>query len=210
MNSQKIALFGTSGETTQRLVTEALRRGHNVTAIVPDEKEFAMKHPNLKVVKGDVRKKEDVKKYAAGNDVVICAHHPTQTNPAEHVDITRSVIEGTKSSGIHSLVSVAHPFGETTGKTGKEYEEQKPILKAQQDALKLFQNEKELQWGYAHSVTPEVEEKTGRYLTSNEVLLTNPEGESRVPVKEYASAILDEAEKGEIELHQGGEEEGEF
>ena len=205
MNSQKIALFGTTGETTQRLVTEALRRGHNVTAIVPDEREFAMKHPNLKVVKGDVRKKEDVKKYATGHDVVICTHQPQRSNPDEYVNLTRSVIDGVKSSGIHSLVSVAHPFGQTT-QTSKEYEEQKPILKAQQDALQLFQNEKELQWGYAHSATSEVEQKTGKYQTSNEVLLTNPEGESRIPVKDYASAILDEAEKGEIELHQGGEE----
>jgi uncharacterized protein len=210
MNVQKIALFGTSGETTQRLVTEALRRGHNITAIVGNETEFTMKHPNLKVVKGDVRKKEDVKKYASGHDVVICVHEPSQTNPREHVDITRSVIEGVKGSGIHNLVSTAHPWGQPAERTGKEYEDFKPIVKAQQEALKLFQNEKNLQWGYIHSIQPESDEKTGKFRTGNELLLTTPEGETRIPVKEYASAIIDEAEKGEMEFHQGEEEEREY
>ena len=40
MSTQRIALFKNAGKPMQRLVTEALRRGHNVTAIVADEKQF--------------------------------------------------------------------------------------------------------------------------------------------------------------------------
>jgi putative NADH-flavin reductase len=208
MNLQKIALFGTVGDSTQRFATEALRRGHNVTVIVPNEKEFTLKHPKLKVVSGDVRNNYDVSKLAQGHDVVICTHEPTQSKPREHVEITRSVIEGVKDAGIHHLISVAHPFGQPKERTEEAYNEFKPIVKAQQEALKLFQNENQLQWGYAHSIEPEVEEKTGKYRSSNEILFTSQEGQSKIPLEGYASAIIDEAEKSEMELHGFGGEEG--
>jgi putative NADH-flavin reductase len=210
MNPQKIALFGTPGESTQRFATEALRRGHSVTAIVPDDAAFTLKHPNLKVVKGDARKKEEVNRLSRGHDVVICSYEPTPSKPREHVEITRSVIDGVKESGVHHLISTAHPFGQPTERTEQAYNEFKPIVQAQQDALKIFQNENELQWGYAHSVEPKVEEKTGKYRTSNEILFTSPEGESRIQAEGYASAIIDEAEKNEMELHEHGEEEREY
>lgn len=210
MSSYKIALFGAPDETTQRLITESLRRGHNVTAIVPDEKEFVLRHPHLKVVNGDVSKKEDVKKYAAGHHAVICAHHPDHTNFNKYVDITRSLIEGVKSSGVCNLISVAHPFEHADEKTAKEYDEFKPVVKAQQEALKLLREEKELQWGYAHS--PELqEEKAGKFHTGNEILYTHPDGQTRIPVKEYAATLIDEAENGGMELyHQGETEEREY
>ncbi len=208
MNSQKIALFGIPGESTRRFATEALRRGHSVTAIVPNEKEFTLKHPNLKVVTGDARKDQDVSKFAQGHDVVICTYEPTQAKPREHVEIMRSVIDGVKDSGVHHLISVAHPFGQPVERTEESYNEFKPIVKAQQEALKLFQNENRIHWGYAHSIEPEAEAKTGKYRSSNEILFTSPEGESRIPLEGYASAIIDEAEKGEMELHDFGEEEG--
>lgn len=208
MSTQKIALFGTAEEPTQRLATEALRRGHTVTTIVTDEKQFPIKHPNLKVVKGDVRKKEDVRKYAEGHDVVISAHTPNQANPQEYVAITRSLIEGLKGSGIHSLLSVANPQGQPAERTEKEYEEFKPVVKAQQEALKLFKNERGFQWGYLRPAEPQ--QKAGKYQTADELLFTHPEGETRIPVKGYTSAILDEAEKAQMELHQGEEEGREY
>lgn len=208
MNSQKIALFGTPGESTRRFATEALRRGHNVTVIVPNEREFTLKHPNLTVISGDVKKNYDVSRLAQGYDVVICTHEPTQAKPREHVEITRSVIEGVKDSGVHHLISVAHPFGQPKEGTEEGYNEFKPIIKAQQEALKLFQKEDQLEWGYVHTIEPEAEEKTGKYRSSNEVLFTSPEGQSRIPLEGYTSAIIDEAERSQMELHGFGGEEG--
>lgn len=208
MSTQKIALFGTSEESTQRVAAEALRRGHTVTTIIADEKEFPLKHPNLKVVKGDVRKKKDVHKYAQGNDVVISTHTAIQTNPQEYVTVTRSLLKGIKGTGIHSLLSVAQPLRQPAERTEKQYEEFKPVVKAEQEALKLFQNEKGFQWGYLHSAEPR--QKGGKYQTADELLFTSSEGESKIPVKEYASAIVAEAEKVEMEFHLGKEEDFEY
>lgn len=202
MNSQKIALFGTSNEGTRRLAAEALRKGHIVTAIVRNQNEFNLHHPNLKVVQGDVKKKEDVRKYATGQDVVICAHEPVKTQAHEHVDITRSVVEGVKESGIHNVLFVAHPATSSL-ETAEEFSNSfKPIIQAQHEALRLLQKEKgQLHWGYVHSIEPEKEEKTGKYRISNEILFTTRDGESRLPVKEYNATIIDLAENSEAELH---------
>jgi uncharacterized protein len=215
MNSQKIVLFGTSGEVSQRLVSEALKRGHTITAVVREEKLLQMKHPNLTTVKGDMKNRNDVTKYSKGHDVVICAHGPLKTQPQEHIDITRSVIEGTKNAGLNHLLFAAHPLGLPTENTEEFYNSFKPIIQAQREALRLFKNEKELHWGYAHSVEPEFDDKSKlapgrfpRYTFSDEILLIHQEGESRIPVKNYTSAIIDEVEKGEPELHGYAEEEG--
>jgi uncharacterized protein len=207
MNSQKIALFGTPGENTQRLTAEALKRGHNVTAIVPNEREFTMKHANLKVMQGDARKKEDVSRLSKGHDVVICTYETSQSKPREHVEITRTMIDGVKSSGVNHLLSVAHPFGQPTERTEEAYNEFKPVMQAQQEALKLFKNEPQLQWGYIHSVEPKAEGSTHKYRTSDEVFFTNSEGQSRIPKNEYTSTLIDEVEKSEMEFHEGRESE---
>jgi len=210
MNTQKIALFGTSDETSQRLITEALKRGHMVTAIVPEERQLQMIHPNLKMVNGDARKKEDVIRYARGNDVVICVYEPTKAKPREYVDITRTVIAGTKDADVQHLLFAAHPLGLPAESTEEFYNSFKSVVKAQKDSLNLVQNEKELYWGYVHSVEPEPGNKAGKYRISSEIIFTHPEGESRITIKNYPSAVIDEAEKGEMELHEHGEEESEY
>jgi len=206
MNSQKIALFVTPGENNQRLIIQALKRGHTATAIVRDETQFQLNHPNLKVLKGDVTKKEDVSRHVKGNDVVICAYEPTKTQFREYANIIRTVIQGVKDAGVNHLLFSAHPVGLPAEPTEEFYNSFKPIAQAQRDALNIFQNEKELHWGYVHSIEPEAEQITGKYRVSTEVLFTYPEGESRKPVKEYASAIIYEIEKGEMELHEHGKE----
>jgi putative NADH-flavin reductase len=202
MSTQKIALFTPAGEVGRRLAEEALKRGHTVTAIVTDENEFKLKHPNLKVVRGDVRKKEEVTKYAKGHDVVINAYSPSIKNPREHVDITRSVIEGTKEAGVQHIVSASHPFEQRMEATEEFYNSFKPVIQAQQEALKLLQKEKNLSWSYLHSVAPEAGKKPGEYQVSDEIYFSHPEGQARIPLKEYTSTLLNEAEKGQMETHE--------
>jgi len=50
---------------------------------------------------------------------------------------------------------------------------------------------------------PEAIAGTNKYRTAVEVFFTNSEGQNTLPVKGYTSAIIDEAEKGEMEFHGG-------
>jgi putative NADH-flavin reductase len=199
VNPQKIALFGTSGEINYRLAIEALRRRHHVTAIVPDKDEFTIQHPNLRIVMGDVKNKDDIRRYAKGHDAIIYTLESTKTQSRELVRITHLVIEAVKNSGVNKLLFAAHPLG-LPAETGEEfYGFLKPIINAQREALKLFQSEKELQWEYAHTIEPEAEKEKGKYRISHETLFTHPNGESRIPETEYATALIDEVEKDNIE-----------
>jgi putative NADH-flavin reductase len=207
MSTQKIALFGATGEVGQRFTEEALKRGHSVTAIVRDETELKMKHPNLKVVKGDARKQEDITRLAKDHNVVVGFHTPTKENPREHVEAARCYIEGTKKAGVPHLVTVGHAFGKWTGNNQESFEAFKPVSQAQRDALKLFRNEKELNWSYARSSEPERREDNGQYQMSQDILFTHPQGEKRVEPKNFTEALLDEAERSTLELHEEHEEE---
>jgi putative NADH-flavin reductase len=207
MSTQKIAMFGADGEVGRHLAEEALKRGHSVTAIVCDEKEFKLKHPNLKVVKAVTGKKEEVSKYAKGHDVVISFHEPSREKPREHVEATRAYIEGTKMAGVPHLVTVGHAFGKWTGNNQESYEAYKPIAQAQRDALSLFRKEKDLNWSYVRGQEPVRREDNGKYQMGGEILFAHPEGESKVKPQNFAEAILDEAEKSTPEFHGFEEEE---
>ncbi len=135
MNAQKIALFTSTEGVGQRLTEEALKRGHNVTAIVQNENEFKVNHPNLKIVKGDVRNKEDVRRYARGNDVIVCAYNPFKTQPKEYAEITRSIIQGAKDAGVERIIAAGHPVEQAKETTQEFYDEFKPVMRAQQEAL---------------------------------------------------------------------------
>ncbi len=207
MNTQKIALFGASGEAGRQLAEEALKRGHSVTAIVRDETEFKLKHPNLRVVRGETKKAEDIVRYAKGHDVVIGFHVPSKENPREHVEVARNFIEGTKKAGVQHLVTVGHTFGKLTEGTQEAYDAYKQVTQAQNEALKLFRNEKELNWSYALGVQPERREDNGKYQMSSEIRFANPMGEQRVDVKNFTETLLDEAERSTPELHSHEDEE---
>ncbi|MGP8215504.1 MAG: NAD(P)-dependent oxidoreductase [Bacteroidia bacterium] len=210
MNTQKIALFGVTGEVGRRLAEEALKRGHNVTAVIRNDAELNLKHPNLKIERGDVRKKEDVSRFAKDHDVVIAFHEPTKENPREHVEIARLFIEGTKHAGVPHLVTVGHSFNKWTGNTQQAYETCKSITRSQREALNLFRNEKELNWSYACGIEPEKGGGNGEYRLSSDILFTYPKGEQRIQPGDFTEMVLNEAEKSALELHehQSDEEEG--
>lgn len=201
METKKIALFTSTGPVGRRLTEEALKRGHSVTAIVRDETEFTLKHPNLKVVRGDVGKKEDVSRYARGNDVAIYEQEVKQKAEGDHLNTISSVLGGVKDAGIQHLVVSGHTVSRPTELTQEEYNSWKPFQEEQLSALSLLEREPELQWSYTYTPRSEPDKKTERFMVGKNFVIATPEGENTLPTEEFTSAILDEAEKSEnVEL----------
>ena len=71
----KIALIGATGMIGQRILAEALSRGHHVTVIARDPSKVA-KRPNLEVKTGDVMKPETMTPAIAGCDVFVSSCSP--------------------------------------------------------------------------------------------------------------------------------------
>jgi putative NADH-flavin reductase len=77
----KMALFGPTGMIGQRILKEALSRGHEVTAIVRDPATIAERSRKLHVKTGDILDPKGVASAVAGNDVVASAFGPGGGDP---------------------------------------------------------------------------------------------------------------------------------
>ena len=70
-----IALYGATGKSGSRILTELLSRGHQVTAIVRDPAKLAAQ-PGLTVVEGDVSSASAIAAKIKGVDAVVSAYGP--------------------------------------------------------------------------------------------------------------------------------------
>jgi putative NADH-flavin reductase len=197
METQRIALFGASTRIGERIMNEALSRGHKVTAIVPQPEKIKTSHDNLKVIQGDVMNKNDIGSKIKGHDVVISAYE-VKSDPAEHVRYTKNLVEAVNNDDIRQLIVMGHPGVsdlEPLGQTPANAEAWKAVTEAQQQALQTLEDKTNTRWTYVH--LPELSTspgKSGKPETSNRILVKNPESEQYFPVKEYPHAVLDEAE----------------
>jgi putative NADH-flavin reductase len=67
----KIIIFGASGQTGLLLLTQALERGHTITAFVRNPGKISQKHTRLNVVKGSISDPVGIANAVRGHDVII-------------------------------------------------------------------------------------------------------------------------------------------
>lgn len=100
-----IVLFGASGTIGQRILHEALNRGHSVTAIVRNPEQIELNSPDLTVKAGDVLNPAYVAQAVAGYDAVISATGPGRSQPLSMLsDAAHSLIEGLTKAGVKRLI----------------------------------------------------------------------------------------------------------
>ncbi|MDB5031440.1 NAD(P)-dependent oxidoreductase [Mucilaginibacter sp.] len=198
----KIAIFGAGGRIGSRIVTEALNRGHNVTAVVRHPETYTVIHEHLKVAKGDLFKAQDVETGAFDQDAVVCAYGNTHGAPESTVaELAIPLMMGLKQAHTKRLLilggagSLEVAPGMQLVDTPNFPLEYEPISLAHRDALKLYQNEKELEWTYV-SPAAEIEpgERTGKFRIGGNQLLTDEQGRSFISMEDFAIAVLDEIE----------------
>jgi putative NADH-flavin reductase len=201
----KIAIFGASGNIGSRIVTEALSRGHDVTAVVRHPQDFTRIEQRLKVAKGDLFNTQDVEEGVFDHDAVVCAYNPTKGAALSTItEITVPLFNGLRQANVKRLIII--------GGAGSLYvapglqlvdapnfpEAYKPAALAHREALKIYQKEKELEWTY---VSPSAEiapgQRTGVFRTGKDDLLTAADGKSHISIEDFAVAIVDEIEKPE-------------
>jgi putative NADH-flavin reductase len=199
---KKIALIGATGMIGQRILNEALSRGHKVTAIVRDPSRITEKRPNLDVEVGDVLKPESMAGAARGSDVVVNAHGPGKGDPQQVVTAAHALIEGLRSLQPAPRLVVVGGAASLEVAPGMQLIDTpnfppawKGIAGAHRDALAVYRKSP-VDWTYvspAAFIQPGT--RTGHYRTGTEQLVTDAKGESRISAEDYAVAILDEIEK---------------
>jgi len=197
----KIAVFGAGGRIGSRIVDEALRRGHDVTAAVRHPENYTKIHEHLKVAKADLFNSQDVETAAFNQDAVVVSYNPTNGAPASTLtEVVVPIINGLKQAHTKRLIVVGGA-GSLEVSPGVQLVDTpdfpaayKAVSAAHRDALKLYQKEKELDWTFA---CPSAEimpgERTGKFRTDTK-LLVDANGKSYISMEDYAIGIIDEIE----------------
>lgn len=199
----KIALIGASGFIGSALREEALRRGHQVTALVSQPGKLTATATNLTVEQVDVQNTAQLTEKLTDADVVVSAFsgHAQDDIRGYYVQGVKSIIAAVKAAGVPRLVMVGGAGSLRVAAdtllidTPAFPEEYKPTALGAQDALALLQEEPALNWTM---LSPAAEifpgERTGQFRLGLDDLLVDDEGNSRISVQDYAMALLDEVD----------------
>jgi len=202
----KIVLIGASGFVGSAILTEALERGHKVTALVRHPEKITRAHKNLIVKQGDVSLGETVTGVCKGADAVISAYNPGWKNPdiaRETTMVYRAILEGVRKSGVKRLLVVGGAGslfispGKRLMEAGIIPESYLPAVKALADFYLIdLMEEKSIDWVFfspAGIIEPGL--RTGKFRLGKDDMVVNEKGESKISVQDYAVAMIDELEK---------------
>ena len=198
----RLIVFGANGRLGRRIVREALERGHQVTAVVRDPGRLQNSEERLTAVTGDVCDAARVAAVATGHDAVISAVGPTgSSRPDLVVEAARALIDGLTRAGVRRLL-VGGGAGSLEVAPGVQLVDTpgfpnawRDIAIAHRDALDVYRTA-DLDWTYiSPAAMLEPGERTGKYRTGTDQLLTDEKGESRISMEDLAIAFLDEVEK---------------
>ncbi|MDH4871341.1 NAD(P)-dependent oxidoreductase [Pseudomonas sp. BN515] len=200
----KIALIGATGFVGSAVLSEALQRGHQVTAIVRHPEKLPQ-HTGLAAVKGDAYDAAAIAQAVAGHDAVVHAFNPGWGEARIRelfIEGTRAIFAGVKQAGIKRLLVV--------GGAGSLYvapnlqlidtpdfpAEYKEGAEGARQALNLIREEQGLDWSFiSPPASLEPSERSGRFRIGGDQLLMSGEHPARISVADLAVAIVDELEQ---------------
>jgi putative NADH-flavin reductase len=188
----KIAILGATGNAGQRLVTEALSRGHSVTGI---SRHADAQAPQAGVtwVKADINDTDGTAATVAGHDAAILSM------PFKELD-TDAVFAVARKSGVWLLiVGGAASLKTEAGDVLIDTPGFPDFIKVEAEPARQFLNKLkagvDFEWTF---LSPAMffgpGERTGSFRLGDETLLTAADGKSSISYEDFAVAMLDEIE----------------
>jgi putative NADH-flavin reductase len=120
----RLLVVGATGGTGRQLVTQALQRGHAVTAFVRQPARLQIDHPQLTIVQGDVLDARAVAAAVRGQDAVLCAlGHKQYFQPTRILsEGTRNILRAMEEHGVARLIcETSLGIGDSAGRMGLYY-----------------------------------------------------------------------------------------
>jgi len=203
----KIGVIGATGRIGQRIVAEAVSRGHDVTAFTSDPSKIpADGGPNVGKVAwktADVLNTESVSQAMQGQDVLISSFGPGMGKDPQPIAAAADVLlkaaekhPSTRLLVVGGAGSLEVAPGKTVLDAGMIPPEWVAVPKAHQEALDKFRANTTAQWTFfspAAMIQPGV--RTGKFRMGGDQLIVGENGKSEISMEDYAIAMIDEAEK---------------
>lgn len=201
----KIVVFGGTGNVGRRIVHEAVNRGHEVQVVARKPGAKPDWDVQVTVDQGDITDPKSVTEHVQGADAVVNAISPRQDGdlPASSlIDAAESLIEGLKGANVKRVVIVGGA-GTLEAEPGVDLVDMPNYPKGyrsesiqQRKALNTYRSKAEdLEWTYvAPAATFTPGDRTGEYRTTEDALLKDDTGRSRISYEDFAVAVLDEIE----------------
>jgi uncharacterized protein len=199
-----IALIGATGYVGSHLLTEALDRGHLVTAIVRHPDRLPIRQ-GLTPAEGDVFETDRLAELLAGHEAVISAFSPGKDAADKYqrmVDGAKAIIAATKKAGVRRLLVVGGA-GSLEVAPGQQLidqpgfpEEWKAGAGGTRQFLYLLRDEPTLDWTFLSPAQEFVPgERTGEFRLGGDQVLVDAGGRCRISLQDYAVAMIDELEQ---------------
>ncbi|KNX38551.1 NAD(P)-dependent oxidoreductase [Luteipulveratus halotolerans] len=186
----RIAVIGAAGNVGSRVVAEALRRGHEVTALTPAHL--------------DAADPEAVSRVVAGHDLGVGVTRPLPGQEDTALDVTRALLDAHAAAGVRfvmvggagSLRVPDAPDRLVADDRRWVPAEIADLARSGADQLDACRAHPDADWTY---VTPsalmEPGLRTGSYRVGHDDLLVDGSGRSYVSMEDMAVAVVDEIEQ---------------
>ena len=102
----KVLIFGATGTVGRELVTQALEKGHAVTAFARNPSKLDISHPNLEIIEGDVTDSALVDRAVLGHDAVLVALGAGTKGQVRSTG-TRNIIQAMQKDGVRRLICLS-------------------------------------------------------------------------------------------------------
>lgn len=189
-----IALIGATGNVGARILEEALRRGHAVTAIARDATRLPAR-ANVTARSADVKDTASLAAALRGADVVVSSGRFANFTAAD-------LLPALKQAGVKRLAVVGGAGsleiapGQALVDTPDFPAEYKPEASAGRAFLHDLRAEQEIEWTFlSPSALFIAGERTGKFRLGRDQLLSAADGKSWISYEDYAIALLDELEQ---------------
>lgn len=196
--NMKIAVVGAAGTVGLRIAQEAIRRGHEVTAVVRNPDKLNEYKDKMSIVRADAVDPSSIADAVKGHDAVISAYGPRFGEEEELLEAARALIEGIRRGGVQRLLivggagSLITDSGEALMDTPEFPAEIRTLAKAHADAYGIYKD-CDLDWSYlSPAAIIEPGRRTGQFRIGMDRLITDESGSSRISAEDYAVAMLDE------------------
>jgi len=209
--SLNILVYGATGKVGTHVVTEALQRGHIVSAVSRDPSRISQRHEKLSAVQGDLLDSESIVGLAAGQDVIIVSvrgmigKSKNPENAIQRIAVEKIVnvlremgddaprlihVGGSGTLEVEPGVLYADKIPKIFLPKSLELEIQGQVL-----ALEYLRTVTDADWSYATPAKNFTNEtRTGVFRLGGDAVLEDERGKSRISRADFAVALIDEAE----------------